>query len=152
MTSSIDARQVSGRWGWILADGILGVIVGLIALLFPIATVLVLAVLLGIGLLISGIIEATVAGEWEGSTIDAGLLIHEGQLTFGDAGLSLVVDLGVWWAAETGLPLPLRLVGTLRGSLDALAVGPRTVGAVGRTKKEKRKREKTWRIREPTQT
>jgi len=53
------------------------------------------------------IIEATVAGEWEGTSIDAGLLIHEGQLTFGDAGLNLVVDLGVWWAAETGLPLPL---------------------------------------------
>ncbi|WP_018331259.1 HdeD family acid-resistance protein [Actinomycetospora chiangmaiensis] len=61
MTSSIDLRQVSARWGWILADGILGVIVGLIALIFPIATVLVLAVFLGIGLLISGIIEATVA-------------------------------------------------------------------------------------------
>ena len=39
---------------------------------------------------------------------DAGLIIHEGQLTFGDAGLHLIVDLGEWWAAETGgLPLPL---------------------------------------------
>jgi len=39
---------------------------------------------------------------------DAGLLIHEGQLTFGDAGLHLVADLGEWWARETGgLPLPL---------------------------------------------
>lgn len=39
---------------------------------------------------------------------DAGLIIHEGQLTFQDAGLKLVADLGEWWAKETdGLPLPL---------------------------------------------
>src|SRR5216110_530459 len=38
---------------------------------------------------------------------DAGLLIHEGQLTFADRGLHLWQDLGVWWHAETGLPLPL---------------------------------------------
>ena len=39
--------------------------------------------------------------------VDLGLLIHEGQLTFGDRGLHLVVDLGEWWHDETGLPLPL---------------------------------------------
>ena len=39
--------------------------------------------------------------------VDIGLLIHEGQLTFGDLGLHLVVDLGEWWFGETGLPLPL---------------------------------------------
>lgn len=38
---------------------------------------------------------------------DAGLLIHEGQLTFGDHGLLKVLDLGEWWLLETGLPLPL---------------------------------------------
>jgi 1,4-dihydroxy-6-naphthoate synthase len=38
---------------------------------------------------------------------DAGLLIHEGQLTFGDHGLHLWADLGEWWHDETGLPLPL---------------------------------------------
>jgi len=38
---------------------------------------------------------------------DAGLLIHEGQLTYADRGLHLWVDLGEWWYAETGLPLPL---------------------------------------------
>lgn len=38
---------------------------------------------------------------------DAGLLIHEGQLTFADRGLHLWVDLGEWWHGETGLPLPL---------------------------------------------
>jgi 1,4-dihydroxy-6-naphthoate synthase len=38
---------------------------------------------------------------------DAGLIIHEGQLTFQNQGLQLVVDLGVWWQEKTGLPLPL---------------------------------------------
>lgn len=38
---------------------------------------------------------------------DAGLIIHEGQLTFADQGLKLIVDLGQWWHQETGLPLPL---------------------------------------------
>jgi 1,4-dihydroxy-6-naphthoate synthase len=38
---------------------------------------------------------------------DAGLLIHEGQLTFADRGLHLWTDLGEWWHGETGLPLPL---------------------------------------------
>jgi len=39
---------------------------------------------------------------------EAGVLIHEGQLTYGQAGLHKVIDLGEWWAAETdGLPLPL---------------------------------------------
>ena len=39
--------------------------------------------------------------------VDMGLLIHEGQLTFGDRGLHLVADMGEWWFSETGLPLPL---------------------------------------------
>jgi 1,4-dihydroxy-6-naphthoate synthase len=46
--------------------------------------------------------DAVVNGE-----VDAGLLIHEGQLTFGDRGLHLVADMGEWWFQETGLPLPL---------------------------------------------
>ena len=37
----------------------------------------------------------------------AGLLIHEGQLTYRDEGLRKIVDLGEWWTAKTGLPLPL---------------------------------------------
>jgi 1,4-dihydroxy-6-naphthoate synthase len=37
----------------------------------------------------------------------AGLLIHEGQLTFGEYGVVKVLDLGEWWLLETGLPLPL---------------------------------------------
>src|SRR4029077_9741260 len=38
---------------------------------------------------------------------DAGLLIHEGQLTYSQAGLRKLLDLGTWWQEETGLPLPL---------------------------------------------
>jgi 1,4-dihydroxy-6-naphthoate synthase len=40
---------------------------------------------------------------------DAGLLIHEGQLTYEAEGLRKVVDLGEWWLLETGLPLPLGI-------------------------------------------
>ena len=39
--------------------------------------------------------------------VEAGLLIHEGQLTYARLGLHLVADLGVWWQKRTGLPLPL---------------------------------------------
>lgn len=50
-----------------------------------------------------GILEHVAAGN-----AAAGLIIHEGQLTYGDHGLHLVADLGEWWAAEAdGLPLPL---------------------------------------------
>ncbi len=40
-------------------------------------------------------------------TVDAGLIIHEGQLTYADSGLNLWLDTGLWWYEETGLPLPL---------------------------------------------
>ncbi len=49
------------------------------------------------------ILDAVLTG-----AVDAGVIIHEGQLTYRDAGLHAIVDLGVWWGAETGgLPLPL---------------------------------------------
>jgi 1,4-dihydroxy-6-naphthoate synthase len=48
------------------------------------------------------IIPEVVAGNF-----DAGLIIHEGQLTYGASGLHKVIDLGVWWREQTGLPLPL---------------------------------------------
>ena len=38
---------------------------------------------------------------------DAGLLIHESQLTYADEGLHLIADMGAWWLEKTGLPLPL---------------------------------------------
>ena len=48
------------------------------------------------------IIPAVVSGKY-----DAGLIIHEGQLTYGQDGLTKILDLGVWWREQTGLPLPL---------------------------------------------
>ena len=66
--------------------------------------------------------------------VDAGLVIHEGQLTYVNAGLEKCLDLGEWWLLETGLPLPLgvnvarrglgsevlpRLSEVLRGSIEA---------------------------------
>jgi 1,4-dihydroxy-6-naphthoate synthase len=53
------------------------------------------------------IIPAVVVGEYQGTPIGAGLIIHEGQLTYGEQHLQLVVDLGQWWKDRTGLPLPL---------------------------------------------
>ncbi len=49
---------------------------------------------------------------------DAGVVIHEGQLTYASAGLRKLVDLGAWWYQETTLPLPLGGNG-IRKSLDA---------------------------------
>jgi len=48
------------------------------------------------------IIPEVVAGRYE-----AGLIIHEGQLTYESSGLSRILDLGRWWHEQTGLPLPL---------------------------------------------
>ena len=47
--------------------------------------------------------------EVEAGRAEAGLLIHEGQLTYEGRGLERVVDLGEWWLLETGLPLPLGI-------------------------------------------
>ena len=48
------------------------------------------------------IIDEVCAGNY-----DAGLLIHEGQLTYHEQGLKKVLDLGAWWKQQTGLPLPM---------------------------------------------
>jgi 1,4-dihydroxy-6-naphthoate synthase len=48
------------------------------------------------------IIDAVTAG-----TVKAGLIIHEGQLTYSQYKLHCIIDLGKWWLAKTGLPLPL---------------------------------------------
>lgn len=50
--------------------------------------------------------------------VDAGLLIHEGQLFFPQKGLHRVLDLGIWWQEQTGLPLPLG------GNVVRRALGP----------------------------
>jgi 1,4-dihydroxy-6-naphthoate synthase len=61
---------------------------------------------------------------------DAGLIIHEGQLTFQNEGLQLVVDLGVWWQEKTGLPLPLG------GNAVRRDLGPDTMKSISRQLKE----------------
>ena len=76
------------------------------------------------------IIDAVVAGEYQGRTIDAGLVIHEGQLTFGDQNLELLVDTGQWWFEQTGLPLPLG-ANAIRKDL-----GPEVIRDVQRLLKE----------------
>jgi len=63
------------------------------------------------------IIEAVQSGEY-----DAGLIIHEGQLTYEKAGLICITDLGRWWKASHDLPLPLG-GNAIRRDLGA-AAGP----------------------------
>lgn len=76
------------------------------------------------------IIAAVERGEYQGQKIEAGLIIHEGQLTYADRGLSLVVDLGVWWQEKTGLPLPLG-ANVLRKDL-----GPQVIADANRLLKQ----------------
>jgi 1,4-dihydroxy-6-naphthoate synthase len=67
------------------------------------------------------IIDEVAAGK-----ADAGLVIHEGQLTFGDDGLIEIADLGAWWMERTGLALPLGLNVVRRDLRERLApsMGP----------------------------
>jgi 1,4-dihydroxy-6-naphthoate synthase len=76
------------------------------------------------------ILEAVAAGQYQGRAVDAGLIIHEGQLTYAEEHLELVVDTGKWWYAETGLPLPLG-ANALRKDL-----GPESLGEVHRLLKQ----------------
>lgn len=61
---------------------------------------------------------------------EVGLIIHEGQLTYGRDGLHLIADMGVWWKESTGLPLPLG-VNVVRKDL-----GPEAVAEVSRCMRE----------------
>ena len=66
------------------------------------------------------IIPQVLEGKYE-----AGLIIHEGQLTYAKAGLHRIVDLGKWWQKVTGLPLPLG------GNAIRRALGPQLMLSVG---------------------
>jgi 1,4-dihydroxy-6-naphthoate synthase len=72
------------------------------------------------------ILDAVQAGSYEGQPVDAGLVIHEGQLTYARQNLELLVDLGQWWHGATGLPLPLG-VNAIRRDL-----GPQVMADVER--------------------
>jgi 1,4-dihydroxy-6-naphthoate synthase len=65
------------------------------------------------------IIPQVLEGKYE-----AGLIIHEGQLTYGKVGLQRVVDLGKWWQKVTGLPLPLG------GNAIRRSLGTETIASV----------------------
>jgi 1,4-dihydroxy-6-naphthoate synthase len=67
------------------------------------------------------ILDAVAAGQYGGQRVDAGLIIHEGQLTYVDQQLELVVDTGQWWFDQTGLPLPLGANG-IRKNLGVEAI------------------------------
>jgi len=67
------------------------------------------------------IIPAILEGKYE-----AGVIIHEGQLTYSKAGLQRVVDLGKWWQKVTGLPLPLG------GNAIRRDLGPELIASVAR--------------------
>jgi len=63
--------------------------------------------------------------------VDAGLIIHEGQLTYSEEGFALCEDLGVWWAKDTGgLPLPLG------GNVVRRDLGPEVIASVTDTLRE----------------
>jgi len=64
------------------------------------------------------IIPQVLAGKYE-----AGLIIHEGQLTFDRAGLHRIVDMGRWWREKTGMPLPLG------GNAIRRELGPELINA-----------------------
>lgn len=78
---------------------------------------LALCLLLGKGFRFAVTPFERIIDEVRSGAADAGLVIHEGQLTFGDAGLHQVVDLGAWWKERTALPLPLGL-NAVRRDLD----------------------------------
>jgi 1,4-dihydroxy-6-naphthoate synthase len=71
------------------------------------------------------IIPQVRAGKYE-----AGLIIHEGQLTYSASGLFKVIDLGQWWRDETGLPLPLG------GNAIRRSLGSDTIRAVTKALRE----------------
>jgi 1,4-dihydroxy-6-naphthoate synthase len=55
---------------------------------------------------------------------DAGLIIHEGQLTYSHSGLHKIIDLGIWWREQTGMPLPLG------GNAIRRSLGPEVIHIV----------------------
>jgi 1,4-dihydroxy-6-naphthoate synthase len=66
----------------------------------------------------------------ERGDVDAGLLIHEGQLTYEARGFNKVIDLGEWWMRETNLPLPLG------GNAIRKSLGPELIAKVSNLLRE----------------
>ena len=76
------------------------------------------------------IIPAVQEEAYGAEPVQAGLVIHEGQLTYAQHGLHLLEDLGRWWQAQTGLPLPLGVNGVRKD------LGPETAAQVCRLLRE----------------
>lgn len=77
----------------------------------------------------------TIVGAVQRGEVNAGLVIHEAQITFDEAGLASVVDLGAWWRAATSLPLPLG-ANAIRRDLDTRfgpGTGARVTGVLRRS-------------------
>lgn len=72
-----------------------------------------------------------ILGALDSGAADAGVIIHESRFTFEDAGFKAVADLGAWWEAETGLPIPLGCIAARRGLPDDLI--PAVDAAIGRS-------------------
>jgi 5,8-dihydroxy-2-naphthoate synthase len=81
---------------------------------------LVLRLALGDGVRVREVPFDRILDEVASGRADAGLVIHEGQLTYGASGLHKALDLGVWWQEQTGLPLPLGVNAARRDLGDRL--------------------------------
>jgi len=76
------------------------------------------------------ILDVVAAGRYQDQPVAAGLIIHEGQLTYASQNLHLVIDTGAWWFDQTSLPLPLG-ANAIRKDL-----GAETIAEVTRLLKE----------------
>lgn len=96
--STTIGQQLRTAWGWVLADGILGIVVGIAALALPGVTVLTLAVLLGIGLIAQGVAQLAAGWSSRAGTRGRGWLVVFGLLAL-VAGLVCLFRPGVGLAA-----------------------------------------------------
>lgn len=103
-------RTAVRSWKWLLAEGVLGVIAGILALAYPDVTVLVLAVLLGFGLLIQGVLELMAGIAIRSGTPGRGWLIAFGIISLvagiiclvhpGAGVFAIILGLTVWFAVS----------------------------------------------------
>lgn len=96
------AGDLAGNVSWLTSPGVRIAIPGLRTTAYLALRLLTERVVEVVPMSFERIIDAVVSGE-----VEAGLVIHEAQLTYADSGLALVADLGEWWKRQTGLPLPL---------------------------------------------
>lgn len=87
---------------------------------------LLLSLHLGHAPLVRPMVFSDVMAEVAAGRAEAGLIIHEGRFTYPAHGLEMVVDLGQWWEADTGLPIPLGCIAARRD------LGPELIGRLER--------------------